>query len=143
MARSLNKVSLIGNLGNDPQARKTQSGTTVCNLRMATTEDWTDKGSGERKEHTEWHTVVFFGRMAEVCDRYLAKGSLIYVEGSIRTEAYHDKEGEKKLSFKIMGSRMLMLDSRNGGSREESGSPEAEARQAPNKAAVIEDDIPF
>ena len=111
---SVNKVILVGNLGRDPEMRYLPSGEAVANLAIATTDKYKDK-SGQMVEQTEWHRVSFFGRTAEVCGDYLAKGSQIYVEGSIRTRKYTDKEGVEKYATEIRGERMQMLGARTGG----------------------------
>jgi single-strand DNA-binding protein len=105
----LNKVMLIGNLGADPEARHLPSGDMVCNLRLATSEQWKDKATGERKEATEWHRVSVFGKTAEVAAEYLKKGSTVYIEGSIRTRKWTDKEGKDQYSTEIRADRMQML----------------------------------
>ena len=111
---SVNKVILIGNLGRDPETRYTTSGDAVTNLRIATTETWKDK-SGEKQEKTEWHTVVLFGRQAEIAGEYLKKGRPVYIEGRLQTRKYTDKEGVEKYSTEIVGDRMQLLGSREGG----------------------------
>ncbi|WP_415037000.1 single-stranded DNA-binding protein [Azonexus sp.] len=111
---SVNKVILVGNLGRDPEVRYTATGDAMCNLSIATTDNWRDKASGERKEHTEWHRVSFFGKTAEVCGQYLKKGSQIYVEGSLRTRKWTDKDGQEKYSTEIRGDTMQMLGGRQG-----------------------------
>src|SRR5256885_31171 len=115
MARGINKVILIGNLGADPETRAVPSGTTVANLRIATSESWRDKQTGEQQERTEWHRVAFFGRLAEVAGEYLRKGSQVYIEGSLRTRKWQDKQGNERYSTEIIGSDMQMLGSRGGG----------------------------
>src|SRR6185295_10891527 len=111
---SVNKVILIGNLGRDPETRYTTGGDAVTNLRIATTETWKDK-SGERQEKTEWHTVVLFGRQAEIAGEYLKKGRPVYIEGRLQTRKYTDKEGVEKYSTEIVGDRMQLLGGREGG----------------------------
>ena len=115
MARGINKVILIGNLGADPETRAMPSGTTVANLRVATSESWRDKQTGEQQERTEWHRVAFFGRLAEVAGEYLRKGSQVYIEGSLRTRKWQDKQGNERYSTEIIGNDMQMLGSRGGG----------------------------
>jgi single-strand DNA-binding protein len=115
MARGVNKVILIGNLGADPETRAMPSGTTVANLRIATSESWRDKQTGEQQERTEWHRVALFGRLAEVAGEYLRKGSKVYIEGSLRTRKWQDKEGKDRYSTEIVGNDMQMLDGRGGG----------------------------
>lgn len=111
---SVNKVILIGNLGRDPELRYLPSGDAVANLRIATTDKFKDK-NGDMQEVTEWHTVAFFGKTAEVCGQYLKKGSQIYVEGSLRTRKWQDKEGNDRYSTEVRGDRMQMLGGRGGG----------------------------
>jgi single-strand DNA-binding protein len=115
MARGINKVILIGNLGADPETRAMPSGMTVANIRVATSESWKDKQSGESKERTEWHTVAMFGRLGEIAGEYLKKGSKVYIEGSLRTRKWQDKQGNDRYSTEIIANEMQMLDSRGGG----------------------------
>ena len=115
MARGVNKVILLGNLGADPETRYTASGSAVTNIRLATTDTWRDKQSGERQERTEWHRVVFFGRLAEVAAEYLRKGSQCYIEGQIRTNKWQGQDGQDRYSTEIIASEMQMLGSRGGG----------------------------
>ena len=115
MARGINKVILVGNLGADPETRAMPSGTTVANLRIATSESWRDKQSGEQQERTEWHRVVLFGRLGEVAAEYLKKGSQVYIEGSLRTRKWQDKSGTERYSTEIVGNDMQMLGGRGGG----------------------------
>lgn len=115
MARGINKVILVGNLGADPETRAMPSGTTVANLRIATSESWRDKQSGEQQERTEWHRVVLFGRLGEVAAEYLKKGSQVYIEGSLRTRKWQDKQGQERFSTEIVGNEMQMLGGRGGG----------------------------
>ncbi len=149
---SVNKVILVGNLGADPEIRYLPSGEAVANLRLATTDSWKDK-DGNKQEATEWHRVSYFGRQAEVCGQYLKKGSQIYVEGSIRTRKWQDKEGQDRYSTEIRGDRMQMLGGRQGmgdapardsGGGSGGGSRPAPAAQPPGGGFNdIEDDIPF
>jgi len=115
MARGINKVILIGNLGNDPETRYTQSGSAVTNLSLATSETWKDKQTGQPQERTEWHRVVFFNRLAEIAGEYLRKGSKVYIEGSLRTRKWQDQSGQDRFSTEIVANEMQMLDSRSGG----------------------------
>jgi single-strand DNA-binding protein len=115
MARGINKVILVGNLGADPETRAMPSGTTVANLRIATSESWRDKQSGEQQERTEWHRVVLFGRLGEIAAEYLKKGSQVYIEGSLRTRKWQDKQGQERFSTEIVGNEMQMLGSGRGG----------------------------
>ncbi|RTR01531.1 single-stranded DNA-binding protein [Halomonas nitroreducens] len=115
MARGVNKVILIGNLGQDPEVRFTPSGTAVANLNLATTDTWTDRQSGQRQERTEWHRVVMFNKLAEISQQYLRKGSRVYVEGRLQTRKWQDQNGQDKYSTEIVANDMQMLDSRSGG----------------------------
>jgi single-strand DNA-binding protein len=153
---SVNKVIVVGNLGADPETRYLPSGEAVTNIRVATTDRWKDKASGEMKEATEWHRIAFFGRLAEIAGEYLKKGSQVYVEGSLRTRKWQDKDGHDRYSTEIRGDVMQMLGSR-AGSGEPRGAPaggdaseprsEAPARAAAKKPAGkfddMADDIPF
>ncbi len=115
MARGINKVILVGNLGQDPQSRAMPSGKAVVNLRIATSDQWRDKQTGENKENTEWHTVVMFDRLAEVAAEYLRKGSQVYIEGRLRTRKWQDKEGNDRYSTEVVANEMQMLGGRGGG----------------------------
>ncbi len=115
MARGINKVILIGHLGQDPEVRALPSGSSIANLRIATTESWKDKQSGEFKESTEWHSVVLFGRTAEVAAEYLKKGSQVFIEGRLRTRKWQDKSGNDRYSTEIVANDMQMLGSRGQG----------------------------
>ena len=114
MARGVNKVILVGNLGADPETRAMPSGSTVANLRIATSESWRDKTSGEQQERTEWHRVALFGRLAEIASEYLRKGSQVYIEGSLRTRKWQDKQGQERYSTEIVGNELQMLGGRGG-----------------------------
>ena len=114
MARGVNKVILIGNLGADPETRYTANGSAVTTVSLATTEAWKDKNTGEQQERTEWHRVVFFNRLAEIVQQYLKKGAKLYVEGSIRTNKWQDKDGNDRYTTEILGNEMQMLDGRGG-----------------------------
>jgi single-strand DNA-binding protein len=151
---SVNKVILIGNLGADPETRFLPSGDAVANIRMATTDVWKDK-SGEKQEHTEWHRVAFFGKLAEIAGEYLKKGSPVYIEGRIRTRKWQDKEGQDRYSTEIVADRMQLLGSRGGGSEAMAREPKAAAAEpggggakpAAKKGGAsfddMDDDIPF
>ncbi|KAA0016625.1 single-stranded DNA-binding protein [Salinicola corii] len=115
MARGVNKVILIGNLGQDPEVRFLPSGNPVCNLRIATTDSWTDRQSGQRQERTEWHSVVLFNKLAEIAQQYVKKGSRIYIEGRLQTRKWQGQDGQDRYSTEIIGNDMQMLDSRGGG----------------------------
>ncbi|GMQ82598.1 MAG: single-stranded DNA-binding protein [Rhodothermia bacterium] len=114
MARGVNKVILVGNLGQDPELRYTGSGTAVCNLRLATNESYKDS-NGEWVERTEWHSIVAWARLAEICNEYLTKGSQVYFEGSLQTRNYEDKDGNTKYVTEIKAREMMMLSGRGGG----------------------------
>ena len=147
---SVNKVILIGNLGRDPETRYTTGGDAVTNIRLATTDTWKDK-AGEKQEKTEWHSVVFFGRQAEIAGEYLKKGRQIYVEGRLQTRKWQDKEGQDRYTTEIVADRMQMLGSRQGAG--DAGAREAKepaaagegkaAKQPAGKFDDMEDDIPF
>jgi single-strand DNA-binding protein len=114
MARGINKVIIVGNLGADPETRYTGSGTAITSLRIATSEAWTDKASGEKQERTEWHRVKLFGKLAEIAGEYLKKGRQVYIEGSLRTDKYTDKDGIERYSTDIIGNEMQMLGGQGG-----------------------------
>ena len=143
MARSgINKVILVGNLGKDPDMRYTAGGDAVANLSIATSESWNDNQTGEKKEKTEWHRVVFFRRIAEVCGEYLKKGSSIYIEGSLRTRDWEDDQGNKRYTTEIIGREMQML----GGRRSEDNmdqSPQINSSSPQPEEGLIDDEIPF
>jgi single-strand DNA-binding protein len=123
MARGINKVILIGNLGADPETRAMPSGMTVANLRIATSESWKDKQSGEQQERTEWHNVALFGRLGEIAGEYLRKGSQVYIEGRLRTRKWQDKEGRDRYTTEVVASDMQMIGGRGGPPSGESLSP--------------------
>lgn len=114
MARGLNKVMLIGNLGADPEVRYTAGGSAIANIRLATAESWRDKETGDMQERTEWHRVAFFGRLAEIAAEYLKKGSQVYIEGRIQTRKWNDKDGTERYSTEIVANDMQMLGGRGG-----------------------------
>ena len=141
MARGVNKVILVGNLGKDPEVRYAASGSAVANATLATSESWKDKNSGEKQEKTEWHKLVFFGKTAEIAGQYLKKGAQIYVEGKLQTRKWQNKEGVDQYTTEVVVSELQML-----GSRHDAGStPEkpASATQAADAAPEFDDDIPF
>jgi len=115
MARGVNKVILVGNLGSDPELRSTGSGISICSFSLATSESWTDKQSGEKQERTEWHRIKIFGRLGEIAADYLKKGRQVYIEGSIRTDKFTGKDGVEKYFTDIIASEMQMLGSNEGG----------------------------
>ena len=161
MARGINKVILVGNLGNDPDVKATQGGTTITTISVATSEQWKDKQTGQAQERTEWHRVKFFGRLAEIAGDYLRKGSQVYIEGSLRTDKYTDKNGVERYTTDIIANEMQMLGGRGdggqGGGNYERGSRPAPAQRrepAPSRASApapaagfddvpFDDDIPF
>ncbi|HEY7238658.1 MAG TPA: single-stranded DNA-binding protein [Burkholderiales bacterium] len=149
---SVNKVIVVGNLGRDPETRYMPDGAALTNVSVATSFQWTDKSSGEKKEETEWHRVVFRGKLAEVAGEYLKKGSQVYVEGRLRTRKWQDKDGQDRYTTEIMATEMKMLGSRAGSGEPREAPPEpraAEPRTAPpakkpaGKFDDLEDDIPF
>lgn len=153
MARGLNKVMLIGRLGRDPELRKTQEGTAVTNFTIATNEEWIDKGTREKKEKTEWHRIVTFGKLAEICSNYLSKGRQVYIEGRIQTRSW-EKEGAKRYTTEIVANNMQMLDSKGSVNEEyqpsasqentntETTSDESESGHKSLESS-FDDDIPF
>lgn len=150
MARGINKVIIVGNLGNDPETRYLPSGGAVTNISVATSEGWKDKDSGEVKERTEWHRIVFFNRLAEIAGEYLKKGSKVYVEGRLQTRKWQDKDGNDKYTTEIIASEMQMLDGKSGSGANGSYSEESSSRSktAPKAAPAgvddsFDDDIPF
>ena len=148
MARGINKVILIGNLGADPETRYMPSGGAVANVRIATTESWKDKESGEQTDRTEWHNVVFFNRLAEIVGEYLRKGSQCYVEGRLRTRKWQDRDGNDRYTTEIVADQMQMLGGRGGGGAmsepDRGGSARRPAAsQAQPAEAFEDDDIPF
>ena len=158
--RGVNKVILVGNLGNDPETRFMPSGGAVTNVSLATSETWKDKQTGQPQERTEWHRVVFFNRLAEIAGEYLKKGSKVYVEGALRTRKWQDQSGADRYSTEIVASEMQMLDSRGdgmgagmgGGNQNQGYAPRQAAAPAPAPASPsqppadfpdFDDDIPF
>ncbi|TNF34836.1 MAG: single-stranded DNA-binding protein [Gammaproteobacteria bacterium] len=155
--RGVNKVIIVGNLGADPEQRSLPNGNAVTNIRVATSETWRDKNSGDKQERTEWHSIVFFGKLAEIAGQYLTKGSKVYIEGALRTRQW-EKEGQKHYTTEIIASEMQMLDSRGGndggysgggGNRDNagysSGGGSSGGRSGGSPAADdgFDDDIPF
>lgn len=154
MSRGVNKVILVGNLGADPEVRYMPSGGAVTNITVATSESWKDKQSGEQHDRTEWHRVVFFNKLAEIAGEYLKKGSKLYVEGSLRTRKWQDKNGQDRYTTEIVANEMQMLDSRGAGgsSMEKStfdqtpshqGAEPSMSQSAPASMQEFDDDIPF
>ena len=156
MARGVNKVILVGNCGKDPETRYMPSGGAVTNISIATSESWKDKQSGETKERTEWHNIVFFNRLGEIAGEYLKKGSQVYVEGSLRTRKWQDKNGQDRYTTEIVASEMQMLGGRQGGGdsyapaqapAQAQSQPASQPASQPQAAPMVEegfdDDIPF
>jgi len=148
MSRGINKVILVGNLGADPETKYGPSGDAITNLRIATSESWTDKNTGQKQERTEWHRVVVFKKLAEICAEYLRKGSQVYIEGSLRTRKWQDKEGRDQYTTEIVASEMQMLGGKGGGDapareRQEERKPAAAAPAAGGFDDNLDDDIPF
>ena len=153
MARGVNKVILIGNLGQDPEVKYMPNGNAVANITVATSESWKDKNTGEQVDKTEWHRVVFFRRLAEIVGEYLKKGSKIYIEGKLQTRKWQDKNGADHWTTEVIASEMQMLDSRGGGSSDFNQNQSAPSQSAPqsepSQAAPapmnndFDDDIPF
>ena len=150
MAGSVNKVILIGNLGRDPEVRTMQNGNKVANLNIATSESWRDKQSGERKEKTEWHRVVIFGNLAEIAEKYLKKGSKVYVCGSLQTRKWTDQSGQEKYTTEVVlqgyGGELTMLDSRGGGGGMSDGGSNWDSGGGSGGGAPpsdMDDEIPF
>jgi len=153
MSRGVNKVILLGNIGQDPQSRAMPSGKAVVNLRIATSKQWRDRQTGENKEATEWHTVVMFDRLAEIAAEYLRKGSQVYIEGELRTRKWQDKEGHDRYSTEIVANEMQMLGGRGaagagaGAGRDRPAAEPGEGRSPRAEPAGVaenfDDDIPF
>lgn len=163
MARGINKVILVGNLGGDPETRYTASGSAITNITLATTDSWRDKQSGETQERTEWHRIVFFNRLAEIAGEYLRKGRQVYIEGSLRTRKWQDQNGQDRWTTEIVANEMQMLgnrgddagsgssqssgfrDSRQGGQPKQQNQPKPQQQQStpPADDGFADDDIPF
>jgi len=146
MARGINKAILIGNLGADPETRHTAGGNAVSNIRIATSESWRDRQTGEQQERTEWHRVVLFGRLGEIAGEYLRKGSKVYIEGRIQTRKWQGQDGQDRWTTEIVANEMQMLDSR-GGSAPFNGNQGSGSSSSydgpPADSGGLEDDIPF
>ena len=153
MARGVNKVILVGNLGKDPEVRYMPNGNAVANITLATTESWKDKQSGEQQEKTEWHRIVMFRRLGEIAGEYLKKGSQVYIEGKLQTRKWQDNSGNDRYTTEIVANEMQMLGGRGGGgsadfSRDSAPAQAAPAQSAPAPAPAaaagdFDDDIPF
>lgn len=150
---SINKVILIGNLGNEPEVKTFTNGDKITTVSIATSERWTDKNTGEKKEQTEWHRVVFSNRLADVAEQYLKKGSKVYIEGKIKTRKWQDQNGQERYSTEIRADNMQMLDSRNDGNQQNynqggqrsapNASYQPNGMPAYNQPSVSDDDMPF
>lgn len=150
---SVNKVILVGNLGQDPETRYSQDGAAITNVSIATTDKWKDKSTGQMKQHTEWHRVVFFNRLAEIVNEYLKKGSAVYIEGKLRTRKWEDKDGNEKYTTEIVAEQMQMLGSRDSQDAEKPAKKQAvQPRRQPIQQMLdqisggideLDDDIPF
>ena len=145
MSRGVNKVILVGNLGQKPEMRYTATQTAVANLSIATTESWKDKESGENRDKTEWHRVVFFGNLAEIAERYLDKGSSVYVEGKIQTRKWQDKDGNDRYTTEVLGNQLTMLGSRSSSdsSNQTDNSSNTPFPDDDSGEGLSDDDIPF
>ena len=157
MARGINKVILVGNLGKDPEAKFMPNGNAVTNITVATSESWKDKQTGQQQERTEWHRIVFFNRLAEIASEYLKKGSKVYIEGSLRTRKWQGQDGQDRYTTEIVASEMQMLDSRGGSPAYDNPAPatQPQSNQQPNQQPSstasapntgfdsFDDDIPF
>ena len=146
MSRGVNKVILVGNLGQKPDMKYTQSNTAVANLSLATSESWKDKDSGDLKTKTEWHRVVYFGKLAEIAEQYLDKGSKVYVEGKLQTRKWQDQAGSDRYTTEVLGQELTMLDSRgdsSGSSFENNNSGMSEEDVNQDNGEFSEEDIPF
>jgi single-strand DNA-binding protein len=149
MARGINKVILIGNLGNDPDTRYTANGAAVANISLATTDSWKDKESGEQQDRTEWHRIVFFNRLAEIVSEYLKKGAQVYIEGRLQTRKWQDKDGNDRYTTEIVANEMQMLGGRgsNASAPMESAPASRPAAPATTQSSpadnFVDDDIPF
>jgi len=148
-SRGVNKVILIGNLGQDPEVRYMPNGGAVCNITVATSESWKDKNTGENQEKTEWHRVVMFRRLAEIAGEYLKKGSKVFIEGKLQTRKWQDQQGQDRYTTEIIADNMQMLDSRGGsadfagGGAPQRQAPQSQPQSAPAADTSFEDDIPF
>ena len=146
MSRGVNKVILVGNLGQKPDMKYTLSNTAVANLSLATSESWKDKDSGDLKTKTEWHRVVYFGKLAEIAEQYLDKGSKVYVEGKLQTRKWQDQAGNDRYTTEVLGQELTMLDSRgdsSGSSFENNNSGMSEEDVNQDNGEFSEEDIPF
>ena len=150
MSKGINKVIIVGNLGNDPEQKALPNGGAVTNISVATSESWKDKQTGQAQERTEWHRIVFFGRLAEIAGQYLSKGSKVYIEGSLRTRKWQDQSGQDRYSTEIIASEMQMLDSKQQGGQQSQQQPTQQQYQQTQQQAPVQggmddmnDRIPF
>jgi len=147
MGKSINKVILVGRLGRDPEMKYTSGGTAYCRFSIATDDSWTDKGSGEKQDRTEWHSIVVWDRLAEICNQYLTKGKMVYIEGSLQTREWDDKEGVKRKTTEVRCRDMVMLGGGSGGeggsSRSESSGSFSGPPGGGGGSPITDDDIPF
>jgi single-strand DNA-binding protein len=149
MGKSVNKVILVGRLGRDPEMKYTASGVPFCRFSMATDDSWTDKASGERTERTEWHNIVVWDKLAEICNSYLTKGRLVYIEGSLQTREWDDQDGNKRKTTEVRARDMVLLGSPSGegGARRPASSPPAGFTSAGEGSGggspITDDDVPF
>lgn len=147
---SVNKVIIVGHLGNAPEIRTMPNGESVANISVATSESWTDKATGERRESTEWHRIVFYRRQAEVVGQYLRKGSQVYVEGRLKTRKWQDQNGQDRYTTEIQGDVMQMIGGKGGDNQTQQPNPQAQKRPKPNeiysaneKQEFADDNVPF
>ena len=142
MSKGVNKAIIVGNVGQDPDTKYTQDGKPIANLSIATSESWKDK-QGQRQERTEWHRVVFYGKLAEIVDSYVKKGTKLYVEGSIHTRKWQDKDGQDRYTTEIKGREMQMLDSRDSAPAPQQPAQQPAPQNVPPSMDSFDDDIPF
>lgn len=140
---SVNKVILMGRLGKDPELKYTPSGAAVCNFSIATTESWNDKSSGQKQERTEWHRIVVWGKLAELCNQYLAQGRQVYVEGSLQTRSWDDKDGNKRYTTEINAKTVQFIGNKNDSSSSQSNNSQESDYNVETDANFASDDIPF
>lgn len=141
---SVNKVVIIGHLGKDPETRFAPSGDAICNFTVATSDQWKDKETGEKKEATEWHRISAFGKLADICGQYLKKGSQVYIEGSLRTRKWQDKDGQDRYTTEIRADTMKMLGSRQGEApQREAAHPSASKKAHTSNFEDMDDDLPY
>ena len=142
MANSVNKVILVGRLGKDPEVKYTQTGVPVARFTLATDESWKDQG-GEKQQRTEWHNIVAWRKLAEICGQYLNKGKLVYIEGRLQTRSWEDKEGNKRYTTEVQADNMVMLSARTDEARQEKGAAAAASSNSGFEAEITDEDVPF